>query len=159
MLNRDLEQDRQDVINDLVNATTILIAKKFNWSNWKSKKLFKKSDTYNYLFLWDHNIEYSDPVILLHMFDTEMKMDLVTAEDQEFYDFMAEDVANLIVRNEKNTFSEALHRFKISKTYWNLTHSGHDFDHSSPEHFYQMYQNECKVGLPLPTSMIKAGLL
>ena len=71
----------------------------------------------------------------------------------------AEDVANLIVRNEKNAFSEALHQFKISKTYWNLTHSGHDFDHSSSEHLYQMYKNECRVGLPLPTSMIEAGLL
>lgn len=159
MLNRDLEQDRQAVINDLVNATIILIVKKFNWSTKKAKKLFKNSATYDYLFFWDHNIEYSDPVILLHMFDTEMKMQPVTIEDQEFYDCMSEDVANLIVKNKKITFSEALHQFEISKTYWNLTHSGHDFDHSSPEHLYQMYKNECKVGLPLPTSMIEAGLL
>lgn len=40
MLNRDLEQDRQAVINDLVNATIILIVKKFNWSTKKAKKTF-----------------------------------------------------------------------------------------------------------------------
>lgn len=49
------------------------------------------------------------------MFDTEMKMQPVTIEDQEFYDCMSEDVANLIVKNKKITFSEALHQFEISK--------------------------------------------
>lgn len=41
MLNRDLEQDRQAVINDLVNATIILIVKKFNWSTKKAKNFLK----------------------------------------------------------------------------------------------------------------------
>lgn len=74
---------------------------------------------------------------------------------QDFIEVITQEVIREIVNNKKKTYDEAKKLFISSKTYQLLRLHGKDYYHEDPFYFYDLWDNEQKVGEPITSEELE----
>ncbi|MDK8117124.1 hypothetical protein QP705_07925 [Limosilactobacillus reuteri] len=74
---------------------------------------------------------------------------------QDFIDGITQEVIKEIMSDKKKTYKEARKAFLSSKTYQLLRLHGEDYYHEDPFFFYDLWNNEQKVGEPVTSEELE----
>lgn len=79
--------------------------------------------------------------------------------EKQFHQQLAEAISDLIAKRLNIYPKQALNLFEKSRVYMDLMNSDDEFDQMMPADFFDLWQNERLVGVPVSSADIANGLL
>ena len=79
--------------------------------------------------------------------------------EKQFHQQLAEAISDLIAKRLNIYPKQALNLFEKSRVYKDLMNSDDEFDQMMPADFFDLWQNERLVGVPVSSADIANGIL